>query len=249
MIRYEAEERDGVEIGFVVLARAEKRNALTPDMLDHLADAAEEGARSARTIAVVGEGRAFCAGFDLALCAEHPDGSMMRDLLAGLSRTIRSLRRLEVPVVMGVHGAAVAGGAALLGGADVVVAERGCSLGYPVVRLGVSPAVSVPFLSQAVGQGAGRAMTLDPSLINAERAFELGLVHELVESPPAVFERTRELAFLLAIKPSEAVSATKAWLNELDGSADDAAAEWALEASLSLTGSDDERERIRRAFG
>ncbi|MEO0512946.1 MAG: enoyl-CoA hydratase/isomerase family protein [Planctomycetota bacterium] len=250
MIRYESEERDGVEIGFVILSRPEKRNALTPDAIGHLSDAAHEGAKTARSIAIIGEGPVFCAGFDLALCAEHPDGSVMRELLTGLSEAVRVLRRLDVPVIAGVHGGAIAGGAALLGGADLVVAERSAKIGYPVVRLGVSPAVSVPFLSCSVEPGGARAMTLDPGLISAADAHRRGLVHELVDGPAAVFERVRELAFLLALKPADAVSATKAWLNELDGTAADARAAWALDASLALTGSPDEQARLQKAvFG
>lgn len=248
MIRFESEERDGIEIGHIVLARPEKRNALTPEMLDHIADAASEGARTCRALTLIGEGRAFCAGFDLTLCADDPGGGVMDRLLTGLSLAVGAMRSLEIPVVIGAHAAAVAGGCALLGGGDIVVADRACKLGYPVTRLGVSPAVSVPFLRAGVGDGGARAVTLDPGLIDSVRAHALGLVHELVDGPEAVFERTRELAFVLALKPAGAITATKGLLNELDRTTESSPIEWALEASLSLSGTDEQHRRIERAL-
>lgn len=247
MIRFESEEHDGLEVGFIVLSRPEKRNALTPDMLAHLNDAAIEASRSCRSLAIVGEGKIFCAGFDLALCADSPDGAVMRELMTGLSTAIATCRALEIPVVVGAHGAAVAGGAALLCAGDIVVADRGCQIGYPVVRLGVSPAVNVPFLRNSLQDGRTRAVSLDPTLVRADHTRLRGLVHELVDSPTAVFERCREIAFQLATKPAGAIAQTKAWMNTLDHALENA--ERGLAASLSLVGTQVERDRIAAAFG
>src|SRR5690606_29099547 len=112
----------------------------------------------ARTLLLCGEGRVFCAGFDLDACRGEGGDDALRRLLRGLSAAIAGLRAQERPVVVAAHGAAIAGGCALLGSADVVVADAGAKLGYPVARLGISPAVSAPFLAPAVGAGAGRRL-------------------------------------------------------------------------------------------
>ena len=239
-------EHDG-PVACVTLKRPDQRNALTPEMLDALADAARATpASGARALLLAGEGRVFCAGFDLTLCRESPDGSAMRALLTGLSGAIIAMRDLPIPVVLACHGAAIAGGCALLGGADVVVADRGAKLGYPVVRLGVSPAVSAPFLRTAVGDGACRTRLLDTDLIDGVRAHEVGLVHELVGSREEVLPRALRVARALAGKPAWAVAATKRWCNEL---APTNGAQRALGVSLSLTGGEEEQTLLRHVWG
>ncbi len=232
-----ARERIG-NLERIVLSRPERRNALTPAMLADLATRLED-AGDANALVVLGEGKVFCAGFDLALCVGEEGDANLTSLLTDLSRCIAAMRDLQCPVVMGVQGAAIAGGCALLGGADVVVAHPEAKLGYPVTRLGISPAVSAPFVATAPGQA--RRLMLDPGLIDASRGYEMGLVHELHEEPAA---RAMEQAEQLAAKPLHALSATKQWLNELmpaDGKG-------GLATSLSLVGNAESRKLLAAAL-
>ena len=232
-----ARERLG-DIERLVLSRPERRNALTPAMLEDLAGHVER-AGDARALLLLGEGRAFCAGFDLDLCV-GPDGDAnLRALLEGLSRCVGAMRGLPCPVVIGVQGAAIAGGCALLGGGDVVVAHPDAKLGYPVTRLGISPAVSVPFMGVAPGQS--RKLTLDPGLVSASRANAIGLVHELSDEPAA---RAMEIAQEMAGKPPQALNATKNWLNEVCP----AQAEQGLGVSLSLVGNEESQRLLAAAL-
>lgn len=242
-------ERDG-DVGLLLLDRAGQRNALTPEMLAELPSRARELARECRCVMLAGEGRVFCAGFDLKLCAADPSGETMRALLTGLGESVRTLRELDAPVVVAAHGAAIAGGAALLGGADVVVADRGARVGYPVVRIGVSPAVSAAFLIRSVFGGGVRERLLDPELVSGERAWETGLVHEIVENRGDVRGRALEIARALAGKPGRAAVATRAWLNEIEsGMLGVAAPERGLAASLAIVGNEDERARLAEMWG
>ncbi len=239
-------DRDG-RIAVVALDRPDQRNALTPEMLNTLRGRAAEAAQDAGALVLRGEGPVFCAGFDLKMCRAVPDGSVMRALLTGLSEAIATLRGLPIPVVIAAHGAAIAGGCALLGGADVVVADRGAKLGYPVVKIGVSPGVSAPFLRPGVGDGATRTRLLDPDLISGEEAARIGLVHELVDRPEDVLPRAMEAARGLAEKPAHAIAATKRWLGEIEAVGNQARR--ALDVSLGLAGSDEERARLAAMFG
>jgi enoyl-CoA hydratase/carnithine racemase len=233
----------------IILDRPDKRNALTADALVDLADAAVElDARDdVRVILLRGEGRVFCAGFDLP--AALADADELRAMLRGLSRAVRTLRRASVPVVIAAHGAAIAGGCALLGGADLVITNTDAKLGYPVVRIGISPAVTAPALLLALGMGPTRARLLDPDLITGARARELGLVHNAVESVEDVIPRAQLEAAASARKPPAAMAATKRWMNEIEGTLDDNAFARALDASLSLIGELEERELLARALG
>lgn len=229
-------------IATIALARPEKKNALTPAMLTEFTRAIAGIDPAAKALLIHGDGDAFCSGFDLSLCRDNSDA--LRDLLSGLSAAIAALRSLPIPVVMAVHGAAIAGGCALLGGADIVITHADAKLGYPVVKLGISPAVSMPFLVPAVGPAHARARALDSSLISGAEAYRIGLAHECVPVATDVLPLARNVAEELAAKPSVGLKATKAWLNELDGTMNSGRAARGLSTSLSLVGSAEERERL-----
>ncbi|MEO1585288.1 MAG: enoyl-CoA hydratase/isomerase family protein [Planctomycetota bacterium] len=236
-------EQDG-GVTTIWLDRPDRRNALTPGMLTEIVSAAREASDRGDAVILAGRGNAFCAGFDLSLCQASPDGAAMRLLLSALSDACLALRTIDRPVVVAAHGAAIAGGCALLGGADTVVADRRAVLGYPVARLGVSPAVSVPFLRQSVTDGRARASTLLPDTFTGEDACRMGLVHVLVDSADDVYGEAVHQARLLAGKPTHAFAATKRWLNSIEGVERRGDAGSGLEASLALTGGEEERVRI-----
>ncbi len=233
----------------IVFDRPERRNALTPDALEEAI--AHVGAfnddEGAKALVLRGEGKVFCAGFDLEMCLH--DESVLPALLRGLSALVRAMRRSPKPVVVAAHSAAIAGGCALLGGADLVVTNRDAKLGYPVVPLGISPAVSAPTLAMSVGLRATRERLLDPVLVSGDEARRIGLADFSVELPEDVVPRAQIEAIKLGSKAPWAFSATKLWLNEIEGSDRDHLLDSALEASLSLVGSAEERERLAKLFG
>lgn len=243
MIRTEWRKQSPRPVAVVWLDRPAKKNALTPAMLDDLCSSLVQAGSSAATMVLAGKGDAFCAGFDLTLCKD--DSRALRDLLIGLSRAIRLMQDLPAPVVLAAHGAAIAGGCALLGGADVVVTHAACKLGYPVVRLGISPAVSAPFLMPTIGPGPARDLMLGGRLISGREAFDLGLAQAMAATAEQTVDEACIIADRLAAKPSVGITATKQWLNELDPAPVAAAA---LDVSLSLVGSPEERDRLAKLW-
>lgn len=229
----------------ISLARAEKRNALTPEMQASLKQAIIAAPSSGKALLLSGEGAVFCAGFDLSLCKESPEGEVMRSLLVGLHACVTALCELDIPVVIAAQGAAIAGGCAILGGGDVIVTNADAKLGYPVARLGVSPAVSAPFLANLAGVGAARVRQLENGLIDGRAALACGLAHECLDRAEDVHPRALELARLLAAKPASALAATKRWLREI---APITSAEDGLQASLSLVGGEEERRMLPFAW-
>lgn len=240
MIRF---EQNG-SVGRLTLNRPESRNALTAQMLEEIRSHASGLPESVNALILDGKGKAFCAGFDLTLCRQSPDGRILAELLTGLAAAIDALAAVPVPVIASVQGAAIAGGCALLGGADFVIADRRAKLGYPVVRLGVSPAVSAPSLLAAIPHGPARELLLNPSLIDAEHAIRIGLVHSLAEAPASCLAEAHSLAGTLAEKPKTAMNATKTWLRIIERSLLEADPGRALETSLSLTGGEEERRLL-----
>jgi enoyl-CoA hydratase/carnithine racemase len=231
----------------VVLDRPDKRNAMTPAMLDAMNGALAAPPAGARSLLLRGEGPVFCGGFDLKMCAETP--GTLDALLRGLAAAVATLKTLPVPVVCAAQGAAIAGGCALLGGCDIVITNDAAKLGYPVTPLGISPAVSGPFLRHVVGDGPARERQLDPVLIDGRRGVAIGLAHESLPTPEAVLPRALQVGTELAAKPSGALAATRGWLHEIEEAMSPVSArEMGLAASLSLVGSAEERERLAAIF-
>lgn len=240
-------------IATITLCNGVKRNALTPAMLEDIAGAIRAAARRAKpdadgnnAILLHGEGPMFCSGFDLDAC--HADAGVLRRLLAGLAALVRLMRdEIDVPVVIAANGGAIAGGCAMLGGADVVIADAQAKFGYPVTMLGLSPAVSAPYMRRAMSDGATRARLLQPSLVWGEEAARLGLVHECVATAAEVLPRATAVAQHLAAKPAGAARITKAWLAKVEqraGLSSGVMAAASLEASIGVVGTPEERSRL-----
>jgi methylglutaconyl-CoA hydratase len=199
-----------------------KRNALSLPMFEAL-DHALASIASDATIQVVvlrGEGAAFCAGFDLGAAVDEPD--LLSQYISRLSLLNRALRRLPQVVVAAVHGAAIAGGCAIVSACDFIVVAADAKLGYPVHALGISPAVTIPTLRLAIGDGAARALLMSGELIDGIEAHRRGLATDLASSSQVALAHAMERARALAQKPPAGLRTTKAWLNQLDGSLSDA---------------------------
>ncbi|MFG0256563.1 MAG: enoyl-CoA hydratase/isomerase family protein [Phycisphaerales bacterium JB043] len=248
MIRFEPHS-DNEHIAICTLDRPEKRNALTVEMLETICECNDYlsfKCKEARVLLLHGEGRTFCAGFDLTEAKANPD--ITTPLLSSLSRACRALRRLDIPVVGAVQGAAIAGGCALVSACDYVVANKDAKLGYPVVTLGISPAVTTPLLSRAIGRAHTRERVLDPGLIDATRGAQMGLLHRTVESESDVFPAALDAAGDFARKPLHSVRETKKWLNRLDNTHSDVDFDESLVRSIETARSERAHEALARIW-
>ncbi|MCH8165162.1 MAG: enoyl-CoA hydratase/isomerase family protein [Planctomycetes bacterium] len=221
-------------IANVALNDPDHRNALGIAMFDALDEAlgAIKANDDVHVVLIHGRGKVFCAGFDLAAAVE--DASLMGTFIQRLSVLIRSLRRLPQVVVAAVHGAAIAGGCALVSACDLVVVSATAKLGYPVHRIGVSPAVTIPTLQQAIGPGAARTLLMSDELIDASTAYRIGLASRLSRDDKSVLDDAMTLCETIARHGPHALRTTKAWLNELDGSLDDERFERPAESSAQI---------------
>jgi methylglutaconyl-CoA hydratase len=209
-------------LALITLNRPEKRNALSPLLVEDLCHAFQELelAELVRAVILTGEGDAFCAGADLAhlqAISQYGRRDNIRDsqAIAGLFQSIYAFPR---PVIAAVNGPALAGGCGLATVCDLVLAaEETARFGYTVVKIGFVPAIVLNFLLRRVGGVAARELALTGRVIDARRALELGLINEAVPRD-RLLERARDIARAIAEETSgEAVAATKWLMNELDG--------------------------------
>ena len=233
-------EQQGIRV--LELNDPDRRNALTVELLDRLIDelVAVAGRTDIDAVLLRGRGPCFCAGFDLQAVVDDP--MLLDPLIERLSRAVRAMRRLPQTVVIAAHGAAIAGGCALLTGADAVFIDDGTTAGYPVHPLGVSPAVTTPTLRQRIGDGPARELLLGGRLVRGRALLELGIATHWSEGDL----QADALAWTqdAAARSSNAMRTTKRWLNELDGSDRDASFDGPVNDSRTLTGGDEAIEML-----
>ena len=168
----------------VTLARPEAHNALNVGLIEELTRCFEEIAEDegVRVVVLAGEGRSFCAGADVGNMRDtagftYEDNLEDARRLAAMYWTIDECPK---PLVARVHGAALGGGSGLVAVADVVVAEGEARFGFTEVRLGIAPATIAPFVVRKIGVSHARSLFVTGERFGAERAREIGLVHNLV---------------------------------------------------------------------
>lgn len=212
------ERKDGVLS--ILLARPERRNAITVAMYSALADAIESAAddRAVRLITIEGQGEDFTAGNDLGdFLKEMPQPGSGEDL--PVWRLLRALAKNQVPIVAAVHGNAVGIGTTLLFHCDFVLAEEGCRFVMPFVDLGLVPeaASSLIFPGLAGRRNAARHLLLGEPF-GATEARDMGLASHIVPQGQLKGALAGVVAALLA-KPPEALRQTQALLRREDTNA------------------------------
>src|SRR5438067_4622501 len=171
--------REGA-VARIFLNRPQKVNALDSAMLERLASALEEaGADETLHVVVLGgRGKAFCGGADINELASL-DATTARSFITRIHRACDAARKAPVPVVARLHGAVIGAGLELAAACDLRIAARGTRFAMPEVRLGIPSVVEAALLPRLVGSGRAAWLVLTGEAIDAERAYEWGLVEAL----------------------------------------------------------------------
>jgi enoyl-CoA hydratase/carnithine racemase len=175
-----------------------------------------------RAIVTSGEGPSFCAGSDLRWLAQLDPPAAAENERETTAVCLR-FAELPQPTIAVIHGYALGGGLGLALYHDFRIAAADAVLGMPEVSLGWVPPWAVGQLVHAVGPSQAKWLLLTGERITGTRAFEIGLVHDVV-SAAELQERGGRVAPLAAL-PREAVLRTKRVLHQLtpSGAADGAA--------------------------
>jgi enoyl-CoA hydratase len=208
----------------LTLKRPEKLNALDRQMIDALFDGARaiEAAPEARVAILSGEGKAFCAGGDIAAWAGLPPLEMWRDWTRAGHRAFEALARLRVPLIVALTGHAFGGGLELAAVGDIRIAESGIKLGLPESGLGMAPGWSgTQRLVRRFGASVVRRMILTGAIFSAEDGLPLGLIDEVVAKDEGL-TRASALAADIAKRGPLAVQMVKAMINAAEGEDRDA---------------------------
>ncbi|MGP0052592.1 MAG: crotonase/enoyl-CoA hydratase family protein [Solirubrobacteraceae bacterium] len=195
----------------VTINRPEQRNAINAAVAAGIAAALDElDADGAVSIGVLtGAGRGFCSGMDLRafVAGERP---WVGDRgFAGITQ-----RAATKPLIAAIEGFAVAGGLEVALACDLIVAARGARLGIPEVKRSlVAAGGGLLRLPRVLPRNVAMELALTGDPIEAERAYELGLVNRLADAGGAL-DAALELAAVIAANGPLALAASKRILTE-----------------------------------
>lgn len=193
---------DRENIATLTLNRPDARNSLSQAMIDALAAelARIKDNRTVRAVIIAANGPGFCAGHDMKeMTARRADAdkgrAFFRHMFETCATMMQSVVRLPQPVIAAVQGAASAAGCQLVASCDLAVASAEARFATPGVNIGLFCSTPMVALSRNVSNKHAMEMLLTGELIDAQRAYEIGLINRVV-SPGS----ERDEAFALAKK-------------------------------------------------
>jgi methylglutaconyl-CoA hydratase len=205
---------DARGVATVTLNRPEVNNAYNGAMIDGLLAALDAlgTIKDLRVVVLNGNGKHFQAGADLKWIDSVRRASPEENIRVSRA-TAEAVQRLNfapVPTVALVHGGCFGGGTGIVAACDVVLAADNAMFSIAEARWGLTPAIIIPQLVDAIGVRQVRRYALTGERFHAEEACRIGLVHRVVPQSDLHTEGVRIVDLLLSNGP-DAIAETKAW--------------------------------------
>ena len=169
---------------------------------------------SVRAIVITGEGKAFCAGQDLAE-ATDPNGPELKSIVKDhYNPIIERIRNIEKPVIAAVNGVAAGAGANIALACDLTVAKHSASFIQAFSKIGLIPdSGGTFFLPRIIGAQKALALMLTGDKVSAEQAEQMNMIYKAV-SDESFEEEVQKLALMLAGMPTKGFGLTKRAVNQ-----------------------------------
>lgn len=241
------ESKDG--IATITLARPERLNALSLDMLDALVDALDAVKRGDdRVLILTGEGRAFCAGADRSEMIERPPAEW-EPIVDHYLDPVRQIAGLDIPVIARLQGDTVGGGFGLAIASDFRIAAEGIRLGAPFVGIGLAGCDMSAgyYLPRLIPLGAATELMMTGRLVKTDEALALGLVHRVVPAEK-LDEEVGRFAQRLRNGPPIALAFTKRAIRRSLDLDRDAEFDYEVFAQTNCIQTEDHHEGVRAFF-
>lgn len=242
----EIELHDGIAV--VRIVRPDSMNAINGDIREALLEQLPvlDADDRVRALILTGQGkRAFCAGQDLDEAAEI-EPSNVALWLNRLHATYNAIRIVDKPMVAALNGTAVGAGLQLALLCDFRIAHAQLLLGQPEVKAGLASIVGSYLMSLQIGHSLNQQLSMTGELISGERAYQLGLVNEIVPAED-VLEVALARARALAAIPKAAFRTTKQRFRETTQPGFDEACNAGIRYQLECYASG-EPKRVMREF-
>jgi len=211
-------ETDARGVAVLTLARADKHNAMSAQMISELTAAATQLAEddAVRVVVLTGAGKSFCAGGDLGwMQAQREMDAATRSAEAGkLAAMLGALNTLPKPLIGRVQGNAFGGGVGMAAVCDVAIGVDTLKMGFTETRLGIIPATIGPYVLARMGEGRARRVFMSARLFGAAEAVDLGLLAKVVPAADLDTAIEAEVLPYLSCAPG-AVAAAKQLARDL----------------------------------
>lgn len=172
-------------IGIITLNRPEKRNALSFELIGELKEAFDlaEKDGAVKVIILKANGKAFCAGADLAYLQQLQKNTFEENLMDShhLKELFHQIYTLSKIVIAQVQGHAIAGGCGLATVCDFSFSIPEALFGYTEVKIGFVPAIVKVFLLRKIGEGRAKELLLSGELISAQTAYSYNLINNIIK--------------------------------------------------------------------
>jgi enoyl-CoA hydratase/carnithine racemase len=246
-------DRPADAVARVTIRNPAKRNALDHEILDGIAtlmDELDDGIAT-RCVVIAGSEGMFSAGYDIGDIPDEVFAEEAERLVAHpFSRAIDGVEAFPFPTLAAINGHALGGGLELALACDLRIAARGVKLGMPPAKLGlIYSHTGLQKFIDSVGPARTRELFFTGRNVDADRAEQIGLVHEVAEAD-ALEETAVALAAEIAGNAPISLQGNKEIINRLTGIrqlSDEAVADL-IELRLSSFRTSDFREGVR-AFG
>jgi methylglutaconyl-CoA hydratase len=225
-------------VATLTMDQPDSRNALTPELVEGLAEGLQTAQADAgvRVVVLTNTGPAFCAGADLSGRSNPAVKPRV-----GVDEVMAAIMDSPKPVVGRVAGHCMGGGVGLAAACDLSVAHTGVRFGFTEVRLGVAPAIISVVCLPKLRRGDALELYLTGERISASRAAEVGLITSAVPEEALDAAVTELVAKLTAGGPG-ALAAAKKLVFEVPGKERAEAFTWMAEVSRSLFASEEAAE-------
>jgi methylglutaconyl-CoA hydratase len=205
----------------VTMNRPRRRNAFDADLISALEEAFRTlaGAEGVRAIFIRGAGGTFSAGADLdwmRAAADRTESDNRADAYE-MAKMLKALYDLPALTVALVDGGAFGGGAGLAAACDLAVATEDARFSFSEVKLGLVAATISPYVIQAIGPRAARALFATARVFDAAYAQRIGLVTDVVADGAALQAAAHRIAADMAACGPQAVEASKRLVDDVYG--------------------------------
>lgn len=170
----------------ITLNRPERRNVLSPEMLQELLDAfTDAGESDATGVILAANGSVFCAGHDFADMLDQELDSV-RDLFARCSSVMQTMQTIPQPVIARVHALATGAGCQLVAAADLAVASNEATFCTPGGKGGLFCTTPMVAVGRSISRKHALEMAMTGDAIDANTAAEWGLINRVVDAAQLV---------------------------------------------------------------
>ncbi len=168
---------------------------------------------SIRAIIITGEGKAFCAGQDLAE-ATDPKGPELQSIVKDhYNPIIERIRNIEKPIIAAVNGVAAGAGANIALACDITIAKKSASFIQAFSKIGLIPdSGGTFFLPRIIGSQKALALMMTGDKITADQADQMNMIYKAVEDE-TFLEEVSTFANQLAQMPTKGLGLTKKAVN------------------------------------